>query len=116
MAAPLFVRALVIAAVALALLLPIALIEGKIGERRARAETVATQFAAETTGPQIVSGPFLALTCEEIYVEERQIMRAGKAETIADKKVMACPTSFFPPRTLKVAGKMPVERRHRAIY
>src|SRR5262249_28653929 len=116
MTKPLLTRALMIAGVAIALLVPIALIEGKITERRNRAEGVVTQFAAETTGPQVVGGPLLALTCEETFVEERQVMHAGKAETVPAQKTRACPTGFSPPRTLGVSAKMPVESLHRGIY
>lgn len=113
---PLLIRAILIAAVAVLILFPIALIEGKVSERRARAEGVERQFAAETSAAQVVAGPLLALTCEETYVEERQVMRAGKAETLADRKTGPCPTVYFPPRSLRVTGSLPVETRHRGIY
>src|SRR5262245_33018151 len=113
---PLLARAAVMAGVAVLILLPIALIDGKIAERRYRAESVEQQFAAETSGPQTIAGPLLALTCEETFTEERQIMRNGKAETVAERKVGACPTGYFTPHTLKVAGSLPVESRHRGIY
>lgn len=112
----LLARAAVIAGVAFLVLFPILLIKGKISERRALADGVVAQFAAETSGPQTVAGPLLALTCEETYTEERQVMRDGKAETVSEKKTAACPTTYFPPRSLKVTGKMPVESRHRGIY
>jgi inner membrane protein len=113
---PLLARFAVVGGIAFALLLPIALIEGKIHERRLLADSVESQFAAETSGPQMVAGPFLALTCEETFVEERQVMRAGKAETVSERKTTVCPTAYFAPRTLRVAGQMPVETRHRGIY
>src|SRR5262245_10518536 len=116
MAKPLLTRGLTIAAVAIALLVPISLIEGKITERRNRAESVVSQYARETTGPQVVAGPLLAITCEETFVEERQVMHGGRADTVTETKVRACPTGYFTPRTLKVAGSMPVESRHRGIY
>ena len=113
---PLLSRAFTIGVVAMALLVPISLIEGKISERKARAEGVIATFASETSGPEIVAGPFLALTCEETYVEEREVKRAGKAETVSETKTRACPTGYFPPRTLAVSGTMPVESLYRGIY
>jgi inner membrane protein len=113
---PLLLRAGVIAAVATAILVPIALIQGKIAERRARANEAIAQFASETSGPQVIAGPFLALTCEETYTEEREIKRGGKAETVSEKKVAACPTAFIAPRTLNVEVGLPVDSRHRGIY
>jgi len=113
---PLLLRAGLIAAVATAILVPIALIQGKIAERRARANEAIAQFAAETSGPQVIAGPFLALTCEETYTEEREIKRGGKAETVSEKKVAACPTAFIAPRILEVDASLPVDSRHRGIY
>jgi inner membrane protein len=113
---PLLARALAIGAVAALILIPIALIHGKISERQGRAQQVLRQFASETSGPQLIAGPFLAVTCEETYVEERQIMRGGKAETVAESKTRRCPTGFFAPKVLKAAATMPVEARHRGIY
>lgn len=113
---PLLGRFAIVGGMAVLVLLPIALIQGKIHERRMRADTVENQFAAETSGPQMLAGPLLALTCEETYVEERQVMRAGKAETVSERKTAACPTAYFAPRLLRVAGHVPVETLHRGIY
>ena len=113
---PLLFRAFAIAGVAALILIPIGLINGKISERQARAGQVVRQFASETSGPQLVAGPFLAVTCEETYVEERQIMRGGKADTIAETKTKRCPTAFFAPKTFKATAALPVEARYRGIY
>jgi len=112
----LLLRTFAIAFVALALLVPISLIEGKISERQRRADGVVATFAAETAGPEVVAGPFLALTCEETYTEEREIKRDGKAQTVTERKTRACPTGYFPPRTLDVVAQMPVESLYRGIY
>lgn len=113
---PLLLRTAAIGAVAAAILVPIALVEGKIAERRMRAEGVLHQFAAQTSGPQVVAGPFLALGCEETYSSEREVMRGGKAETISERKVRACPTAYMSPRSLEVSGTVPVEELRRGIY
>ena len=109
-------RALAIAAVAGAILVPIRLISGKISERQTRAEGVVAQFASETSGPQLVVGPLLAITCEETFTEERQVMRAGKAETLSDTRTRGCPTAYFAPRSFNATALMPVETLHRGIY
>jgi inner membrane protein len=113
---PLLARAFAIGAVASLILIPIALIHGKISERQARAQQVLRQFASETSGPQLIAGPFLAVTCEETYVEERQVMRGGKAETVAETKTRRCSTGYFAPKNLKATTTLPVEERHRGIY
>src|SRR5262245_13599248 len=112
----LVLRILVVAFVACALLIPIALIQGKIHERRSLADTVERTFALETSGAQTLVGPLLALTCEETVVVERQVMRAGKAETLAESKKIDCPTGYFPPSALRITGSVPVETLRRGIY
>jgi len=113
---PLLARIAAIAGVALAILLPIQMIDSKIAERSARADGVTAQFASETSGPQSIVGPLIAITCEETYVAEREIMRGGKAETISETKTRACPTAFFTPRTFTANSVVPVETLHRGIY
>jgi len=113
---PLLARTLTIATVAILVLLPIRMIDDKISERRARAESVASQFAAETSGPQLVAGPFLALTCEETTTVQRTEIHAGKAETVHDRKVGRCTTEFFTPKTFQATGSMPVDTLHRGLY
>ena len=109
-------RMLVIGFVAACVLVPIQMIESKISERQQRANNVLSQFAAETSGPQMVAGPFLALTCEEVDQVERQVMHEGKAETIREDKTMPCGIGYFPPRTFNAKATLPVETLHRGIY
>ncbi|HXF77268.1 MAG TPA: cell envelope integrity protein CreD [Usitatibacter sp.] len=109
-------RMLAIAGVAIAILLPISMIKGKIAERQARAEAVVAQFAAETSGAQVIAGPFLALSCEESVVQERQVLRAGKADTVREPVMRACETAYFSPRTFAATASAPVESLHRGLY
>lgn len=113
---PMLARALIIGAVAVAILVPIAMIDNKIAERQARAQGVTAQFASETSGPQLVLGPLIAMTCVETYESDRQVARQGRLETVSEKKTRPCPTAFFAPRTMSVTGKTPVETVHRGIY
>jgi inner membrane protein len=113
---PLLVRALALLAVAAAILVPLRLIAGKVAERQARAAQVLMAFAAETRGEQAIAGPFLALTCEQAWNEERQVMRAGKAETVTERRTGECPTVFIAPKVLRVEASIPVETLRRGIY
>ena len=113
---PMLKRVLATAAVAIAILLPVAMIKGKIAERQARAEGVVAQFAAETSGAQVIAGPFIALSCEESVVQERQVLRAGKADTVREPLMRPCATAYFTPRTFTAAGTAPVESLHRGLY
>src|SRR6185503_18280867 len=98
----LFIRLAVVSAIAAALLVPLNLIQGKIAERRARADAVQTTFAAEMGGSQTIAGPFLALTCEESGGEP------------ATKR--PCPALLVAPASLDIGGSLPVEQRYRGIY
>ena len=113
---PLLLRCAVITAVAVSILLPIALIKSRVEERKARAASVLAEFAHETSGSQVLTGPLLALTCEETQTDERVVMRAGKAETVQQRTVHACPTGYFAPRTLDASGHITFEERKRGIY
>jgi inner membrane protein len=104
MRSPILLRFALVAAIALLLLAPLSMIRDKIAERRERAAEVQRTFAAETSGPQSLAGPFLGLTCEETYVRER----------IQRKR--ACPIALFLPRELTITGVVPVEGRYRGIY
>jgi inner membrane protein len=98
----LLIRLAVVSAIAAALLVPLNLIQGKIAERRARADSVQTTFAAEMGGSQTIAGPFLALTCEE---------SAGEPAT-----KRPCPTLLVAPARLDIDARLPVEQRYRGIY
>jgi inner membrane protein len=114
---PLVLRFALVAGIALALLLPLSMIQQKIAERRDRAAAVQSGFAEETSGPQTLAGPFIALTCEETYVHERtQHLEDGKRLTVREKRKRQCPTQLVLPRELTVAGSVPVEGRYRGIY
>jgi inner membrane protein len=101
---PLIGRFLIIAGVALALLLPLSMIRDKVSERRDRAVAVQQAFAGETSGAQTIAGPFLALTCEETYVEGRETRQR------------ACPTRLVLPTELDIEANAPVAQRYRGIY
>jgi inner membrane protein len=113
----LFLRFALIAAIALAILFPLSLIRGKVQERSTHARGVEAGFAQETSGPQVLAGPFIALTCEETYVEERIVyQRENKPLTVRETRKRECPTTLFMPSTLAIRGALPVEERYRGIY
>ncbi len=113
---PLLARFVAISVVAALILISIGMISSKISEREARADGVVAQFSTETSGPQLLVGPLLAVTCEETFIDERQVMRGGKAETVSEKKKTVCPTAYFVPRTFKASASVPVNTLHRGIF
>src|SRR5262245_22193574 len=114
---PLAIRAAVVLLIALALLIPLAVIKDKIAERRDRAAQVQTDYAQSTSGPQAVAGPFLVLTCEETALEDRvKEYKDGKPVMVRESRRRTCPAAILPPRNLAISGAMPVEQRYRGIY
>lgn len=113
---PLLLRFLLITLVACAIVIPLRMIAGKATERAQRAAEVTQRFASETAGHQAVAGPFLALTCEQAWEEERPAGRDGKVGTVRQKLRDECPTVFVAPRRLQADVAMPVETLRRGIY
>lgn len=114
---PLLSRFLLVAGVAAVLLVPLSLIRDKVSERRDRAEAVQKAFAEQAAGAQALAGPFLALTCEETYVDERIVHQAnGAPVTVRETRQRPCPTRLVLPAELEVEAVAPVESRYRGIY
>lgn len=115
---PLFLRFVLVAGIALSLLVPLHLIRDKVAERQSRAAAVQQAFAQETSGPQAIAGPFLALQCQETYVDRRWVYpkEGGAPSAVTEKKQRACPTVLHLPKTLTITGDVPVEGRYRGIY
>jgi inner membrane protein len=114
---PLLARFLIVGGVAVGLLLSLSMIRDKVAERRERAAEVQRTFADETSGPQVVAGPILALTCEESYVEERTVHQEnGKPLTVRERKLRPCAIRLVLPRELAINSRAPVEQRYRGIY
>jgi inner membrane protein involved in colicin E2 resistance len=57
---PLLARAAAVMGVAVVLVVPLQLVNGKIAERQARAHAVEREFAAETSGPRRLDWSALA--------------------------------------------------------
>jgi inner membrane protein len=100
-------RVLLIAFLVLLLQIPIAMIDGLIGARRAtRAEAV-----AEVTGAwgeaQTIMGPALAVPYVKRWVEERQGQSVARS---------AEHHAIFLPETLRIEGRLDAEVRYRGIF
>lgn len=98
--------------IALLLLLPLTLIEGKINERRERRDSVATELAQTGVGTQQLTGPVLVLPCRERYRESRE-NDSGKFITVESSR--DC-TARFVATNLQISGAMETNVRMRGIY
>lgn len=101
-----------IIALALALLIPLKLIESKIEERQATRAAVVNELAGTSVGEQTVSGPLLVLPCTEHYFVEEGDSRNG---TRREKRSRDC-TRAHVAETLSVSGALATENRYRGIY
>jgi len=114
---PILLRFALVAGIALLLLLPLHMIRDKVAERQHRAAAVQQAFAQETSGPQAIAGPFLALQCQETYVDQRWVYPEKRNPySVPEKKQRPCATALFLPKDLAITGEAPVEGRYRGIY
>lgn len=102
----------VIVLIAIALLVPIAMISFKIDERQATRSGVVSELAATSVGEQTVSGPLLVLPCTDRYVVVEGNSKDGYKNA---EKSRDC-TRAYVPQALSVTGSLTTENRYRGIY
>jgi inner membrane protein len=102
----------VIVLIAIALLVPLAMISGKIDERDATRAGVVRELAASSVGEQTVSGPLLLLPCTDRYVVQEGNSKDGYKNV---EKSRDC-TRAYTPQSLSVTATLTTEERHRGIY
>ncbi|MGZ5089716.1 MAG: cell envelope integrity protein CreD [Burkholderiales bacterium] len=101
-----------IVALALALLIPLKLIESKIEERQATRAGVVAELANTSVGEQTLSGPVLVLPCAEHYFEETADSKDIRKK---ERRTRDC-TRTYAADQLTVTGKLNTENRYRGIY
>ena len=98
--------------VALALLIPLGLIDYKIDEREATRAEVVRELAESSVREQTVSGPVLVLPCTDyFFVEEKDAQGAWKK----DRRSVDCTRTHYA-ESLSVNGSVTTENRYRGIY
>ena len=101
-----------LAALVLALLIPLTLIEGKIAERAATRAGVIAELANTSVGEQTVSGPLLVVPCTEHYVVEEGDSKSGYTK---EQRTRDC-SRVHVAETLSTSGSLTTENRYRGIY
>src|SRR5436189_5542407 len=91
--------------IAIALLVPIAMISGKIDERQATREGVVRELAGTSVGEQTVSGPLLVLPCSDRWMVEEGDSKNGYKNV---ERSHDCTRSFVP-QLLSVTGALTTE-------
>jgi inner membrane protein len=112
MARDLWLKIGAIVGLALALLIPLKLIESKIEERQATRAGVVAELANTSVGEQTLSGPVLVLPCMEHYVEE---IVDSKDVRRKERRTRDCTRTHVADQ-LTVTGKLDTENRYRGIY
>lgn len=103
----------VIAALMLVLMIPLAMIEGVIGERSAYRYQAKESIAASWTGPQKVQGPIVVVP----YLEHHQRKVWNEKTRDYDLESYTEANSvFLLPDELQVTGEVTTEERSRGIY
>lgn len=110
---PLFSKTLMIAFLALLLLIPLSMIESKIGERKMLQNQVQQDIARSASGPQTITGPYLVISYKLREREITQDEKGNKKTTITDTGPYE---AVLTPHNLKIDGKADVETRNRGIY
>ncbi|MDR2637448.1 MAG: cell envelope integrity protein CreD [Zoogloeaceae bacterium] len=102
-----------IAALMIGLLLPLAMIEGKIEERSDYQNTVIADIANSAAGKQTLIGPVLAVRYQ-VEIPAETVREEGKIVNLPRRVVDRI--ARFPAENLAITGGATVETRHRGIY
>src|ERR1700694_3515689 len=95
--------------IAIALLIPLKMIESKIEERQATRSDVVAELAGTSVGEQTLSGPLLVFPCTEYYFAE---YADAKDVPKKEKRSREC-TRTHVAEQLLVTGTLQAENRYR---
>ena len=108
----LWVKILMVAAMTIAILVPLTMVRGVIDDRQARRAEAVSNIAASYGGRQVVSGPVLVVPYTE-NVAEQATDAAGIMRTTQRRRTRHW--TFFP-ETLVVDGEMAPDTRKRGLH
>lgn len=109
------VRLAVIGALSLALLIPIAMFDSLVYERKHRRDEAVADITSTWGSAQTIVGPMLVIPYRYTYKAEKEEVVNGK---VVHREVIqtAVDTAFFLPSDLGIDGAISPERLHRGIY
>ena len=110
---PIFSKVLMISLLALALLIPLAMIDAKISERQSQQRNVQSEIAQNAAGAQTIAGPYLVIDYKLI---ERTLVKDEKGRESTRISESAPMHAVFAPHAVNIDGHADVEIRHRGIY
>jgi inner membrane protein len=113
---PLSRRFLVIAILALAMLLPLSLVEDIVQERHQLYDGVLTEIAASWGGRQTITGPLLIIPfIEEVTRQDTTTDAQGQTHVVSRKEQVRRQAVFLPD-SLGIGARLNQEFRYRGIY
>lgn len=110
---PLFFKILMICLLALLLLIPLGMIQSKIGERQMLQNQVQQDIARSASGPQTITGPYLLI---KYKLRERYTTKDSNGVERVTISESAMQETVIAPHSLKIDGDADVETRSRGIY
>lgn len=110
---PLFSKILMVCLLALFLLIPLGMIQSKIGERKMLQYQVQQDIARSASGPQTIGGPYLLLRYK---LRERTTIKDSNGAERTTMGESAIQETLIAPHNLKIDGDADVETRSRGIY
>lgn len=113
MSSNIFLKLVMIGALTLALIIPLALIDNTVDERQGYYDQVRREISETWTGEQLVAGPVLVVPHVETVTEKVWNKKLEKEEL---KDVRYHRNLHFFPRTLTAGVKVDTEERYRGIY
>ena len=111
----LLVKAALVAALFVTLLVPLQMIGGLVAERQGRQQQVVAEIAASSYGRQVFAGPFLSVPYVEEYEEEITEEKKDKTVTRVERRRIARIAMFFPAST-DLTAKGSVETKSRGLF
>jgi inner membrane protein len=116
----LWIKALVVFGLMLALLVPLGMIQGLVDERSQRQQTVVDDIAASSTSAQYLLGPVLVVPYIENWQETVETLQYSAGNKARPKKHVEEHSEehvlYFQPEELNLDGNLAVETKHRGLF
>ncbi len=116
----LWIKAIVVFGLMLALLVPLGMVEGLVYERSQRQRAVADDIAASSAGPQHLFGPVLAVPYAEHWQETVETLQYAGSNKPRPKKHIEEHSEehvlYFQPEELHVDGSLAAETKQRGLF
>jgi inner membrane protein len=115
MQAKLAIKIGIILTVSLLLWIPLAMIDGLIGERQALRNGVAAEMAREAVDRQTIVGPVIVVPYRRRFIEVVTQEKDGTSSTTRRERIVEGKLAALPD-SLAMSGELFPEERHRGIY